>query len=376
MAAAVRRQPLFAGAVDPEALDVRALARSSASAMRSPRGEKLRRLDGACLLADVRRDHVRVAHQREAERPAGALAICQVRVAVTLQGPDARSRAAEVRDESLAPAGRRRHRHAAVCGRRVQRRKATRGRPGEIAGARHAREHGRAAAVGCMRQMARSRRRRHPRRARPTAGAGGCGPARALHRTSSRARRRPPRRRFAALERDGARVRSSSRVESDAVACPVQHFDLTELPGGLRVVSERLEPSGPSRSASGSASARATRRARGAASRTSSSTCSSRAASRHDALDIAQLFDGFGGELNAATSKDHTMLYTRVLDDHLERRSRSCATWSPRPSGPSSRRSARSCSRRSRCTRTIPRTSCTTSSPRPSSAPTTRSAGR
>ena len=41
-------------------------------------------------------------------------------------------------------------------------------------------------------------------------------------------------------------------------------------------------------------------------------------ASRHDALAIAQVFDSFGGELNAATSKDHTMLYTRVLDTHVE----------------------------------------------------------
>src|SRR5262249_38051814 len=40
---------------------------------------------------------------------------------------------------------------------------------------------------------------------------------------------------------------------------------------------------------------------------------------RFDALDIAQIFDGLGTDLNAATSKEATMLYTRVRDVHLER---------------------------------------------------------
>jgi predicted Zn-dependent peptidase len=38
---------------------------------------------------------------------------------------------------------------------------------------------------------------------------------------------------------------------------------------------------------------------------------------RHDATAIAELFDELGAELNAATSKDSTLLYARVLDDHL-----------------------------------------------------------
>jgi predicted Zn-dependent peptidase len=38
---------------------------------------------------------------------------------------------------------------------------------------------------------------------------------------------------------------------------------------------------------------------------------------RHDATEIAELFDELGAELNAATSKDSTLLYARVLDDHL-----------------------------------------------------------
>ena len=30
------------------------------------------------------------------------------------------------------------------------------------------------------------------------------------------------------------------------------------------------------------------------------------------------MFDGLGGELNAATSREHTMVYSRVPDEHLE----------------------------------------------------------
>lgn len=39
----------------------------------------------------------------------------------------------------------------------------------------------------------------------------------------------------------------------------------------------------------------------------------------HSVRDIAELFDGLGGEVNAATGRDYTVFYTRVLDDHVER---------------------------------------------------------
>jgi predicted Zn-dependent peptidase len=39
--------------------------------------------------------------------------------------------------------------------------------------------------------------------------------------------------------------------------------------------------------------------------------------SRYDALEIAEIFDGLGGELNAATSREHTVVYSRVPDHHL-----------------------------------------------------------
>jgi predicted Zn-dependent peptidase len=38
----------------------------------------------------------------------------------------------------------------------------------------------------------------------------------------------------------------------------------------------------------------------------------------YSALDIAEIFDGLGGELNAATSREHTMVYARVPDNHVE----------------------------------------------------------
>jgi predicted Zn-dependent peptidase len=38
----------------------------------------------------------------------------------------------------------------------------------------------------------------------------------------------------------------------------------------------------------------------------------------YSAQEIAEIFDAFGGELNAATARDYTVVYARVLDDHVE----------------------------------------------------------
>ena len=54
------------------------------------------------------------------------------------------------------------------------------------------------------------------------------------------------------------------------------------------------------------------------ASRTSSSTCCSRARRASTRCSIAELFDTMGGELNAATSRETTVVYTRVPDDQIE----------------------------------------------------------
>src|SRR5256885_11870039 len=39
---------------------------------------------------------------------------------------------------------------------------------------------------------------------------------------------------------------------------------------------------------------------------------------RYSAVEIAEIFDGLGGELNAATSREHTLVYARVPDQPLE----------------------------------------------------------
>jgi predicted Zn-dependent peptidase len=38
----------------------------------------------------------------------------------------------------------------------------------------------------------------------------------------------------------------------------------------------------------------------------------------YSALEIAEIFDRFGGELNASTGRDYTVVYARVLDEHLD----------------------------------------------------------
>jgi len=40
--------------------------------------------------------------------------------------------------------------------------------------------------------------------------------------------------------------------------------------------------------------------------------------SSYSAQEIAEIFDTFGGELNAATARDYTVVYARVLDEHVE----------------------------------------------------------
>jgi len=40
--------------------------------------------------------------------------------------------------------------------------------------------------------------------------------------------------------------------------------------------------------------------------------------SRFNALEIAEIFDEMGGELNAATSREHTVVYGRVPENHVE----------------------------------------------------------
>ena len=77
--------------------------------------------------------------------------------------------------------------------------------------------------------------------------------------------------------------------------------------------------------------------------------------STHSAQEIAEIFDGLGGELNAATSRETTLVYARVPDDRLEPALDVMAGWSTTPPSPRSTPSGRSCSRRSRWSTTTRR---------------------
>jgi predicted Zn-dependent peptidase len=97
----------------------------------------------------------------------------------------------------------------------------------------------------------------------------------------------------------------------------VQDWKLTELDSGERVISERLDHV---RSA-------AVGYWIGAGSRDEQAEVAGvthfiehllfKGSERFSALQIAEIFDGLGGELNAATSREHTLVYGRVPDHHL-----------------------------------------------------------
>jgi predicted Zn-dependent peptidase len=98
----------------------------------------------------------------------------------------------------------------------------------------------------------------------------------------------------------------------------MQNWRLTELDSGERVISERLDHV---RSA-------AVGYWIGAGSRDEEQNEAGvthfiehllfKGTERFSALQIAEIFDGLGGELNAATSREHTLVYARVPDHHLE----------------------------------------------------------
>jgi predicted Zn-dependent peptidase len=98
----------------------------------------------------------------------------------------------------------------------------------------------------------------------------------------------------------------------------VQNWTLTELDSGERVISERLEHV---RSA-------AVGYWIGAGSRDETDAKAGvshfiehllfKGSQSYSALEIAEIFDELGGELNAATSREHTLVYARVPDHHLE----------------------------------------------------------
>jgi predicted Zn-dependent peptidase len=98
----------------------------------------------------------------------------------------------------------------------------------------------------------------------------------------------------------------------------VQNYVLTELDTGERVISERLDHV---RSVAVGfwigAGSRDERADRAGVSHFIEHLLFKGSAS-YTAQEIAEIFDALGGELNAATSREHTVVYTRVPDSHLE----------------------------------------------------------
>lgn len=93
---------------------------------------------------------------------------------------------------------------------------------------------------------------------------------------------------------------------------------LTTLPGGERVITERID--GVRSAAIGlwiGAGSRDEPLAKAGISHFIEHLLF-KGTERYDAVRIAELFDAMGGELNAATSRETTVVYTRVPDDHID----------------------------------------------------------
>ena len=98
----------------------------------------------------------------------------------------------------------------------------------------------------------------------------------------------------------------------------MQRYTITTLDGGERVVSERVS----------SVRSVAIGIWIGAGSRDEEPSQAGmshliehllfKGSARYSTVEIAQIFDGLGGELNAATGREYTVVYARVLDAHLE----------------------------------------------------------
>jgi predicted Zn-dependent peptidase len=98
----------------------------------------------------------------------------------------------------------------------------------------------------------------------------------------------------------------------------VQNYLLTQLDSGTRVISEPLQ--GVRSAAIGlwiGTGSRDEDEARAGVTHFLEHLLF-KGSSKYSAQDIAEIFDTFGGELNAATARDYTVVYGRVLDEHVE----------------------------------------------------------
>jgi len=98
----------------------------------------------------------------------------------------------------------------------------------------------------------------------------------------------------------------------------MQEYDLSTLPTGERVISEHV-PSVRSVSLGFwvGAGSRDETEARAGVSHFIEHLLF-KGSGKHSAQEIAEIFDGLGGELNAATSRETTVIYARVPDDRIE----------------------------------------------------------
>jgi predicted Zn-dependent peptidase len=99
---------------------------------------------------------------------------------------------------------------------------------------------------------------------------------------------------------------------------PVQKYEISELDSGERVITERV-PSVRSVSLGYwvGVGSRDEKDERAGVSHFLEHLLF-KGSSAYTAQEIAETFDGLGGELNAATSREHTVVYARVTDAHLE----------------------------------------------------------
>src|SRR5262245_29492145 len=98
----------------------------------------------------------------------------------------------------------------------------------------------------------------------------------------------------------------------------MREYDVTELGSGVRVITERIE--GVRSAAIGfwiGAGSRDEPAARAGVTHFIEHLLF-KGSARFSAQEIAERFDTMGGELNAATSRETTVVYTRVPDDHVE----------------------------------------------------------
>jgi predicted Zn-dependent peptidase len=98
----------------------------------------------------------------------------------------------------------------------------------------------------------------------------------------------------------------------------VQDWRLTELDSGERVISERLEHVRSAAVGYWIAAGSRDEQSNEAGVTHFIEHLLFKGTDRYSALQIAEIFDGLGGELNAATSREHTLVYARVPDHHLE----------------------------------------------------------